>query len=68
MSYSALTPPFKMTIIFQCNLVGHIMECCLRNYEEEWMKEGQPGMWGSIFFFEASMAFSGVDLTHDTSK
>ena len=32
------------------------------------MKEGQPGMWGSIFFFEVSMAFSGVDLTYNTSK
>ena len=37
-------------------------------YGEEWMKEGQAGIWDSIFFCEMIVAFAGIDWTYNVSK
>lgn len=55
-----------MTIIFLYNLMQTHYRMLLKKLcGEEWKKEGQPGVWGSVFFFEVLLAFSGIDLAYD---
>ena len=58
-----------MTIISLCNLMSRLDRMLLKKLsEEEWLKEGPPGIWGIVSFCEVTLAFAGMGFSDGVSE